>query len=493
MSENSAILADPEIRAFMEKNESAVERIRQAAKQLEGKPDGVASVRKLLTALSEKTVSAFFSYKKKDEAAAKAVVGALRRHAGDRLKITYQAEFTESIAGKQWRDAIRDAVRPANWFILLLPDPSDDWDWCLFETGLFVANRCSADRLICLHHPDTKIPSQIEDYHAVSATIPEVEKFLHLVYVGEDSVPGMPPINTAIQETLPEIAEEVVHAIRPPKKNLFREIYEPWVELQVDGAKDLEGAEDLDRASVLEANQAALNLFGFLRPPKTWLDLRAEVAEVGGDGRWRSELFHVIRRIARDRKFYPVQAVFQTKDGKMYRPVACAVDRLGKDGPIETFHITFAEDVSAMDRATTPPDISMLADLLRITFRFRFEVLEKFSKGPITDDDVECLDNVLRRIQKDWESRHVGDEQEIFKLFPEENQARFQEMAVAWDKIRNPQGTGELDIALVERDKEKIPALLAAFLPMNQEFLQIAAERFSDLISGSGGPQETKE
>ena len=41
------------------------------------------------------------------------------------------------LAGKPWRNKIREEIHRANWFILLLPDPSEDWDWCLYETGMF--------------------------------------------------------------------------------------------------------------------------------------------------------------------------------------------------------------------------------------------------------------------------------------------------------------------------------------------------------------------
>jgi TIR domain len=485
MSTDNPILGDANIEQFIATHVDARGRIERAARLLGSEPDGQAAMRKLLPALAENAVSVFFSYKKKDEEAAKAVVNALRERASTRLKITYQAEFTEEIAGKKWRDKIRESIRPANWFILLLPDPSDDWDWCLFETGFFVANRCSADRLICLHHPDTGIPPQIEDYHAVAATVPEVEQLLRMVYVMEDPVPGMPPIAPGIEEKLPEVAQEIVDAIRPPKKTLSREIFEPWVELRIDRAVDLESTEDLDRAIVAGANPAALDLFGFLRRPETWRDLRSEVEEADGDGRWRVELFHVLRRIARGRKFYPIQAVFKTKSGRMYRPVACAVDRVGADGPIASFHVAFSEDVTALDAAATPKDVSLLANVLRFTFRFRWEVLERFSKGPLDDGDVRVLDNTLRRIKKDWESRHVGDEKDIFDLFDEENRQRFTKMSVAWNEIKNDQGTGRLDVALANQDKETIPAMLAEFLPQNQEFLEIAAERFSELISQS--------
>jgi hypothetical protein len=484
MTTADELLASADIQEFLGKNERARPAVERAAEQLKDEPDAILSLTKILPALSDETIRIFFSFKKKDEETAKAVVSILREYSARRLDITFQAEFTEEIAGKQWRDKIRESVRPANWFILLLPDPSDDWHWCLFETGLFVAQRCSADRLICLHHPDTKIPSQIEDYHAVAATIPEMEQFIRMVFVNENPVPGMAALNPDVESKVPDIAKEIVDAIRPPKKVVVREIFEPWVVLKIDDAASLENEDDLDSARVVDANQAALDLFDFLKAPSTWKELRSEVSEEDHDSRWRKELFHVLRRIASGRKFTPVQAVFTTKDGIMHRPVACAIDRSGDDGPIDAFHIMFSEEIAAVDRSAMPKNLAVLADLLRFTFRFRWEVLEQFSEGPIEDEDVERLRNALDRIRADWESRHIGDENEIFGIFGEEQQQRFMQMSQAWREISNEEGTGKLDLALKNGDKDVIPGLLRGFLPMNQTFLEIAADLFSRLISG---------
>jgi hypothetical protein len=144
----------------------------------------------------------------------------------------------------------------------------------------------------------------------------------------------------------------------------------------------------------------------------------------------------------------------------------------------------FSEEIAAVDRSAMPKNLAVLADLLRFTFRFRWEVLEQFSEGPIENEDVERLRNALDRIRADWESRHIGDENEIFGIFGEEQRQRFMQMSQAWREISNEEGTGKLDLALKNGDKDVIPGLLRGFLPMNQTFLEIAADLFSRLISG---------
>lgn len=485
MSQVDQLLGEPEIAKFIETHQGAAGRITQAAELLVEKDDAAKALKKLLPALTEKEIYVFFSYKKKDELAAKTLVDLLRSKSAGKVKIVYQKDFTEDYVGKRWRAKIREEIHRANWFILLFPDPSDDWDWCLFETGLFEAQLTSADRLICLHHPDTKIPNPIEGYHAVSATIPEVEKFLRMIFLKDNPVYGLEPINDSMdQQEITELAKIIVDAIRPPQKCLFRQTYEPWVELKFENPSDLQSKDDLDRALVQDANREALSLFDFIQKPPTWGKLRSGLPEDKEDDRWREELFHVIRKIIGGRQFSPVQAVFQTKDGRLIRPVACAVDRVGSiDGPIEVFHITFNEEVAAIDISSMPKDVSTLATYLRYAFRFRWEVLEKFGTSPMSEDDVERLHNTLERMRADATSRGIRGVDAILGLFPPEQANRTSEMYHKWYQTSNPERKGELDIAIKNKEVDKIPEILARFIPASQEFLEVTADRFSELIT----------
>jgi hypothetical protein len=477
------LLNEPEIADFRRTHRGAENEIRRATEFLADKPDAVRSIKKLFPAFENKVVSVFFSYKSKEEETARAIVDVLKKKSAGKLDFCYQADFTEKIVGKEWRQWIKQNVRKANWFILLLPDPSDDYDWCLFETGQFEAQFTSADRMICLHHPDSMIPSPIQDYHTVAARIPEMKKFLRMVFVNENPIPGMDPINKEIHDEIPAMAEEIVHAISPLKRNTFRKIYEPWIELKIQNAEELKDKDDLDRAIVLSANQEALDLFDFSENPETLGKLREGLSEENGDGRWRNELLHVVRRIAGGRKFFPIQAVFQADSGKIYRPVLCAIDRLGEKGPIDRFHVTFTEEVSAIDDTAIPRPVAVIATILRFAFRYKWEILERFGKGAFNEEDAMRLDNAIRRINKDWESRGIGGEEVIIELFPKREATKIKEMLSHYHMLRNQEGTGELDIAIQNRNTEKISELLEGLFPINQEFLEMTTIRFTELVS----------
>jgi hypothetical protein len=304
-----------------------------------------------------------------------------------------------------------------------------------------------------------------------------------MVFLNENPVPGMSPINAEIDDEIPAIAEEIVHAISPPKQRIHRQIYEPWIELAIPNAKELENIEDLDRAKLVSANKEALDLFDFIMKPGTLKELRSGLSEQKGDSRWRNELFHVVRRIANGRKFYPIQAVFQADSGKIYRPVLCAIDRMGEEGAIDRFHVTFTEEVSAIDDTAIPRPIAVIATVLRFAFRFKWEVLERFGKETLEEEDAVRVENALRRIYKDWESRGIGGQEVILDLFSDTQAVKISEMFTEWYKLRNPEGTGELDIAIEKRNTEKIQELLKSLIPTNQEFLEMTTVRFTELVS----------
>jgi hypothetical protein len=481
-----------EIEEFKATHQGAAERIQMAVdriEKVEGIKDAYESFNKLRKALTKNEISVFFSYKKKDQAAAEAIVGALREISAGKLQITYQADFPKDCLGKKWRVRIRQEIHHANWFILLFPDPSDDWDWCLFETGLFESRFTSGDSLICIHHPDTRIPNPIEGYQAVSATIPEVEGFLTDVCKKDNPLFGLDPINPYVTESrIQDCAKRIVNAIRPPKSCIVHNIYEPWISLKVSNLPEMCKKSDLDDALLLHANKEALDLFDFEQKPKTWGDLILSLSEVNGNAmndRWQEELFHVIKKISDGRKFKPVQAVFLAKDSKLFRPVIYAVDRCRLDGAIVSYQITFSEEIGAVDASSIPKDLSVLASYLRFAFRFRWEILEKYTGRKLSEKDAERLENTIERIRTDANSRGLVGIDAILPLFDPEQTQRIKNIHHSWCLACNPERKGELDIAIKNNETDKIAEILKRFIAPSQEFLEIAANRFSVLVSKS--------
>ena len=76
----------------------------------------------------------FISHKAKDELAAEAIRKALKMRGGNSLEIFVSERIK---AGSQWSEEIWKSLKRADWLLLLYTDPSQEWDWCLFEAGFF--------------------------------------------------------------------------------------------------------------------------------------------------------------------------------------------------------------------------------------------------------------------------------------------------------------------------------------------------------------------
>jgi hypothetical protein len=481
------LLRDPQVKTFLKTHQGCEDRVRRAAESLLGKEDGLAALRKVLPALGTGTINVFLSYKRKrDQETAEAIVKTLRKYSANRLRITYQGEFTKEIAGREYEEWIAHNVREAHWFVLLLPEGRKNFEWCMYETGQFKAVRTSSDRMICVHRPKAELPDAIKDLHSVELSERDMEDFLRMVYLEPDPIPGMEPVNPALSESISLIADEILHAITPHK--LHRRVFEPWIELQINNADRLEKVSELDPARVLSASESAMELFEFIRQPRTFGELRSGLAEKDGDDRWRQELLHVVRKIAQGRSFDPIQAVVHIKArlqrGKIYRPVLCAIDRIGAEGPIHSYDLAFIEEVSPIDDMGIPPDIATIAAVLRFAFRFKWEVIEPFSPNVLSEDDLGRLTNCLQRIRRDWESRGVGGQTEILGVFRDTQQRdRVAQMLATWAKLQNRAGSGELDAAIRARDTKMVHEKLEPLVPMVEEFLKLATDRFVELIT----------
>ena len=85
-----------------------------------------------------------------------------------------------------WAAQIWDNLKKADWLLLLYTDPSEEWDWCLFEAGFFAG--CTTEkegRLVCLHTTDVPPPMPLQGWQSVSITEEDkMENFLKDLYTG---------------------------------------------------------------------------------------------------------------------------------------------------------------------------------------------------------------------------------------------------------------------------------------------------------------------
>jgi hypothetical protein len=481
-----AILSDSKVKDILERFPSYRERIQKAAQILAKEENAVKATLEAARAIINRRINVFFSYKSQDEDSAREIVEELRFYAAEKLKITFAGEFPEEIPGARWSREIRDAIQKAHWLILLLPDPSVEWDWCLFETGMFSAHMVSdkVNKLICLHHPaHTKLPPQINDFQAVKADPADIEAFLTKIFVKDHPVPGMEAINPAVKKRLPEIAAKIVRAVKPRHIRLDRQILDRYVLVKIPDARNLSGPEDLDAAQILEIDDQTLGLFGKVGMPRTWAELIENVVAEDADNRWVREIAAAAKKAAGKNAFGPIQATFKgVNSGKLWRPLLHAIDRSGSD-TIESFMILFLEEVGVGLTHHIPETTQALISCLRLTFRFRWEIINRY-KADMTADQIQELKDSLDRIETEGKSRGNLNPEMLIKSFGPDQavSAKIEAMFNKWAEYRNDERTGKLDLAIRDKNVEEIMRILNKVAVMNAEFVTLAIERIEKLM-----------
>ena len=86
--------------------------------------------------------------------------------------------------GDNWRSDIVKEIKSADCLLLLYLDPDQDWSWCMFEAGLFSANKPKNGerRLYCIQYPGSPPPDPLSEIQTTSATLDGMKIFLKSFY-----------------------------------------------------------------------------------------------------------------------------------------------------------------------------------------------------------------------------------------------------------------------------------------------------------------------
>lgn len=480
------ILNDPDIKSAIEQNQNKKEQIEDAAEVLKDEPRPIAAVKKVMQMHLRGTTKVFFSFKFKDERKATEIVKILRG-LSPRIEFTFAGEFKQEIVGEKWNQHIRTCIANADWLILLLPDPGDDWDWCLFETGAFYGQMVSSkvEKLICLHHEMQSPPDQIKEFQAVPSNFESVFGFLKQVYLKPHPIPGLskPIMAAEAKDILKDAARRIVKTIQPPQM-IERRHYDEYILLKVRNPGSIDSPEDLKGAEILEISNQVMTIFGRNERPKTWYDLVKNVAESGGDTRWLIELSSAIREAGNGNLFVPVQATFQAHGGgKVYQPLLHAADIQISNGDFEAFHVILVEEVGAVESANIPKALLVLVTSLRLAFRFRWEIIEAYCRDDLTKAELPRLLDELKRLNAEAHSRGLIDSGQLIEGFEGDDRANLEEMLAFWAELMTSEEDGKLDVALRKGDLKTVRSLLIRLGALNKQFLQFASYRFAELAS----------
>ena len=96
------------------------------------------------------------------------------------------------VPGHGWKHKIYRWLHESNLLLLLFTDPTLDWNWCLYEAGLFTdLNKLNESqdhepKIVCIYPPGKEAPRPLEHIQGVEGTQRGVQDFLRKLYKSED-------------------------------------------------------------------------------------------------------------------------------------------------------------------------------------------------------------------------------------------------------------------------------------------------------------------
>ena len=439
--------------------------------------------------MSEK-VNIFISHKNEDEAAALCIRDILKGFDNDKNPMIEFHLSEEISGGEKWYEWITSKLKSSNLLILLFTDPTLDWDWCLYEAGLFdLMDGDHHRRTICLHSSATGPPEPLKHIKAFSAKPKDIEQFLNQLFIDTALTDLDKPIASWLKKVPKELKSAAIEISKLiDRKPIVSTWYTRYIIIQVKDPETIQ-QDRIPPDAEVETNEKTLELFNRKESIiGEWKELE-EKARLGEDQRWLDELAMAMKSVSKGDIPEPMQALFHPVRGTvMYRPILYRVDKLA-DGSIK-FKVLFCEDVSWQIQEAPANQRSLITSLLMAT-RFRYELLKKYldHDGELImrepkDEVCQEICQVILSIEAEASSRGLLDKQSLVEIFESvEDQQAVSKMLDEWHNIR-----GQLLDDLKEFKCDSTKQQLNKLADMNSQFLLIALQRFQEVLQEEQKP-----
>jgi hypothetical protein len=282
----------------------------------------------------------FISHKHEDHALAVAVKRAFEDLNPGRIDCFVSG--VDITAGMDWRREIRSVLGQSHLLVLLFTAPSKNWDWCLYEAGLYTRfERPVASSVVCLFNPADASPSPLADLQGVPADTEPVRAFLELLCrrtldLSDDWRYGALAPDVTLEQ-LDVAANAIAGAFeRAGSASTYYPCHR--VVLAFTESDDI-SAGIAETARVVEGpvdtTSYTMSLFDLASGTgkRTWGDLLRAVE--GHDAPWRHELDRNFLRALEEKLFAPSQASLPAGDrGRCYTAILYSIVRGPAVGPL---------------------------------------------------------------------------------------------------------------------------------------------------------------
>jgi hypothetical protein len=404
------------------------------------------------------------------------------------VKLFTSSDIGSISAGEEWLTSVQQALSKAAAMLVLCSKSSISRPWVQFELGAAWMKR---KRIIPICHSGMRVDELPMPLTGLQGVQLGVEAGVQRLYEGVADVLGWPkvPQPRNLARFLSSVAEFENRFQNPVQQ------FERYIDIVIPRPGIVDGDRIADTTRI-ESNDVSMELFGLIGAAgRTWLDI-CKAARKTADTRWLIQLQRCIQKASHNVVFRPVQAIYHTERGS-YQPQLAKKEML-PDGSCR-YHVHFVETTVA-PLTEVQNDFGLLATLLRLGLRFRYEVIEHYQKaikavrikpnhqrGPEMERVLLLLRGAIEIIENDALSRGAQnfDPDAVAALFEQEDeQHQIVAMQSTWNDTR----------ALLFRNEPPLTAAeiedgMTRLRDMNRRFMCLATKRYHEMVSTRWGAQ----
>lgn len=428
-------------------------------------------------------VRVFISHKEEDKTLALAVRQILENKCNN-----LRCFVSGAVYSHDWLATIKSELAAADVLLLLFTSPAKQWDWPLYEVGLFTPldDQAPGHAIVYLYAGEHR-PAPLEHLQGVRvdpSKIDNLEKFLAQFYKTSEITGREPSLLPRISAK--EISSRAAEISRAFMTETAVQLYPTYRLVLGASAKSKDGvsitSSSIPRDCCVEqVTPPTLSIFGFSESPKTWGDLLDSIVD---DSDWKHELDVQFQRATTSRVAYPTPSTFRgLEDSSNFRAMITRLERA------ETRII---RTVIAFIPEHTPATVGGPAfNLLRVATRFQTEViaqfcgeLERLSAKVGGQRAFSRLIGAIRSIERESEELRFMDVATVCSVFSEDKDDRttVKKMFKDWKPTRD-----RIFICAEKMDICEMEGLLSELKLSNTRFLRMIARRHCELIEKDAG------
>lgn len=413
-------------------------------------------------------VSIFVSHISEEAEVAAALRGMLEKDFLGLVRFFASTDIRSIGAGEDWLSAIKTAMNKAKILLVLCSQSSVEKPWVQFEIGaawmkgLLIVPVCHSGMTV------DELEPPLSQRHGVELGTALGLERLYARIAERLQLPKPPEL-----DDLPGKLNLVAQVERRFRARRVQQ-FERFIDIVIPPGGLRDGRTIPDDAKVI-SNAESLKLFGlFDRASWTWKDI-VDAAQGTPDTRWLTQLEQSIRLASNDKVFRPVQAVYHGEHGS-YQPQLLRKEILVNGD--SRFHVHLVDTVVA-PLADVPGDFGVLATLLRLGLRFRYEVIDKYRKLA-GDDTLDRLREAVETIEIDAHSRGAEniDIDVVLALFDRaDDRAAMERIQQDWNAARE-----RLFRDVPAPGRQDLVELIAAMRDLNHRFMTLGTRRFHEMV-----------